>query len=238
MHAEGPRLAAETAARLGASQFVFISGIGSDSASLSKAGRAKAEGEAAVRAAVPGAVILRPSVVFGPDDAFFNKIAQLAVMSPVMPVLGAATRVQPVLVADVARAVAAALADPAAAGRAFELGGPSIYTVQQITELTLAEIGRPRPLVPLPWGPAGLLGLGGDVLAFLRGPLPMLPPPPITTDQLALLKTDNVVADGAPGLADLGVTPTALEPIIPTYLYRYRKGGQYADLAPPEALRA
>ncbi len=238
LHAEGPRLAAEAAARLGGSRFVFISGIGSDAASPSKAGRAKAEGEAAVRAAIPGATILRPSVVFGPEDNFFNKIAQMAVMAPVMPVLGAATRVQPVLVADVARAVAAALADPDAAARTFELGGPSIYTLRQITELTLAEIGRPRPLAPLPSGVAGLIGMGGDVLAFLRGPLPMLPPPPITTDQLALLQTDNVVADGAAGLADLGVTPTALEPIIPTYLYRYRKGGQYADLDAPEALRA
>ena len=238
LHAEGPALAAEAAARLGVSQFVFVSGIGADANSASKAGRAKAEGEAAVRAALPGAVILRPSMVFGPDDNFFNKIAQMAVMAPVMPVLAAATRVQPVFVADVARAVSAALADPAAAGRTFELGGPSIYTMQAVTELTLAEIGRPRPLLSLPSGAAGMLAMGGDVLAFLRGPLPMLPPPPITTDQLALLKTDNVVADGAPGLADLGVAPAAAEPIIPTYLYRYRKGGQYADLAPPEALRA
>ena len=238
VHAEGPARAAETAARRGASQFVFISGIGADSASPSKAGRAKAEGEAAVRAAIPGAVILRPSVVFGPEDNFFNKLAQMAVMTPVMPVLAGATRVQPVLVADVARAVSAAVADPAAAGRTFELGGPSVYTLRQITEITLAEIGRARPLVSLPSGAAGLLGFGGDVLAFLRGPLPMLLPPPITTDQLALLTIDNVVADGAPGLADLGVTPTALEPIIPTYLYRYRKGGQYADLDAPAALRA
>ena len=238
VHAEGPALAAEAAARLGVSQFVFISGIGAAAASPTKAARAKAEGEAAVRAAMPAAVILRPSVVFGPEDDFFNKLAQMAVMVPVMPVLGAATRVQPVLVADVARAVSGALADPAAAGRTFELGGPSIYTLRQITEITLAEIGRPRPLVSLPSGAASLLGFGGDVLAFLRGSLPMLPPPPITTDQLALLTVDNVVADGAAGIADLGVTPTALEPIIPTYLYRYRKGGQYADLDAPEALRA
>jgi NADH dehydrogenase len=238
LHAEGPKLAADAAARQGIDRFVFVSGIGADPASASKAGRAKAEGEAAVRAAIPGAVILRPSVVFGPEDDFFNKIAQMAVLSPVMPVLGATTRVQPVLVADVARAAAAALADPTASGRTFELGGPSIYTLREITEITLAQIGRPRPLLALPPGAASLLGTGGDLLAFLRGPLPMLPAPPITTDQLALLQTDNVVAGGASGLADLGVTPTALEPIIPTYLYRYRKGGQYADLAPPAALGA
>jgi uncharacterized protein YbjT (DUF2867 family) len=238
VHADGPKFAAEAAARLGVSQFVFISGIGADAASLSKAGRAKAEGEAAVRAALPGTVILRPSMVFGQDDSFFNKIAQMAVSDPVMPLLGATTRVQPVFVADVARAVSAALADPAAAGRTFELGGPSTYTMREVTELTLAEIARPRPLIPLSWSAAGLLGFGGDALAFLRGPLPMLPAPPITSDQLALLRTDNVVSDGAPGLADLAVTAVAAEPIIPTYLYRYRRGGQYADLAPPEALRA
>jgi NADH dehydrogenase len=238
VHAEGPKLAAEAAARQGAAQFVFVSGIGADAQSLSKAGRAKAEGEASVRAAIPGAVILRPSMVFGPEDHFFNKIAQMAVLAPVMPVLGAETRVQPVLVADVARAAATVLADPAAAGRTFELGGPSTYTMQEITQITLDVIGRPRPLLPLSGGAAEALGMAGDVQAWMRGPLPMLPPPPITSDQMALLKADNVVADGASGLADLGIAAAALEPIIPTYLYRYRKGGQYADLAPPEALRA
>jgi len=238
VHAEGPKLAAEAAGRLGVERFVFVSGIGTDPASPSKAGRAKAEGEAAVRAAIPGAVILRPSMVFGPEDNLFNKMAQLAVVSPVMPVFGAATRAQPVFVADVARAAAAALADPAAAARTFDLGGPSIYSMRELTQLTLAEIGRHPPLLALPWAAAAMLGMGGDALGFLRGPLPMLPAPPITTDQVALLKTDNVVRDGAPSLADLGVNATALEPIIPTYLYRYRKGGQYADLAPPEALRA
>jgi len=238
LRATGPKAAAEGAARRGIEPFVFVSGIGAVADAGSKAARATAEGEAAVRAAIPGAVILRPSVVFGPEDAFFNKLAAMAVISPVMPVFGAATRIQPVFVADVARAVAAALADPAAAGRTFELGGPSIYTMRELTEITLAEIGRPRPLLPLGWDAAGLIGLAGDAIAFLRGPLPMLPEPPITTDQLALMRPDNVVSDGAPGLADLGVAAAALEPIIPTYLYRYRKGGQYADLAPPEALRA
>ncbi|HZZ89331.1 MAG TPA: complex I NDUFA9 subunit family protein [Caulobacteraceae bacterium] len=238
VHADGPRAAAEAAAGLGIDQFVFVSGIGADAGSPSKAARAKAEGEAAVRAAIPAAVILRPSVVFGPEDAFFNKLASMAVMSPVMPVFGAEVRVQPVFVADVARAAAAALSDPAAAGRTFELGGPSIYTLKELTELTLAEIGRPRAVLPLSWSAAGLLSVGGDMLAFLRGPLPMLPVPPITSDQLALLRTDNVVADDAPGLAALGIAAAALEPIIPTYLYRYRKGGQYADLAPPEPLKA
>jgi NADH dehydrogenase len=171
--------------------------------------------------------------VFGPDDAFFNRMAAMAAISPLMPVFCASTRVQPVYVADVARAVAAALADPAAAGRTFELGGPSVYTMRELTEITLAVIGRPRPLLEVPSALAGLIGAGGDLNAFLRGPLPMLLKPPMTTDQLALLGVDNVVSAGAPGLADLGVAANALEPIIPTYLYPYRKGGQYADIAPP-----
>jgi len=239
VRAGGPATAAQAAARLGVAGFVFVSGLGAVDSSPSKAARATADGEAAVRAALPGAVILRPSVVFGPDDAFFNKIAAMATMSPVMPVFAPATRVQPVFVADVARAVAAALADPAAAGRTFELGGPSVYTMRELTEITLAVIGRPRPLLAVPPPLAGLIGAAGDAIAFLRGPLPMLLKPPMTTDQLALLGVDNVVSAGAPGLAELGVAATALEPIIPTYLYPYRKGGQYADLSPPpETARA
>jgi NADH dehydrogenase len=202
-----------------------------------KAAKAKA-GEDAVRLAIPSATILRPSVVFGPEDQFFNKIAAMAVATPVMPLIRGAARLQPVFVADVARAAAAALHDPETAGATYELGGPSVYTLRQLTELTLAEIGRPRPLLDIPDGIAGLLGLAGDALAALRGPLPMLPAPPITRDQIALLETDNVVAPGALDFADLGIAPMALEPIIPTYLYRYRKGGQYADLVEPEALRA
>jgi NADH dehydrogenase len=193
-----------------------------------------------VRAALPGAVILRPSIVFGPEDQFFNRFAAMAVLSPAIPLMGGGeTRMQPVLVADVARAAAQALHDPDAAGRTYELGGPSVYSFRELMEITLEVIGRPRSLVSLPWGVAGLIGMLGDLQAVLHAPLPMIPPPPITTDQISLLKSDNVVAPGALGLAALGITPTALEPIIPTYLYRYRKGGQYADLEPPpEVVRA
>jgi uncharacterized protein YbjT (DUF2867 family) len=234
VQAEGPRTVAEAAARLGVGKFVLLSAIGADAGSASAYARTKAEGEAAVRAAIPAAVILRPSVVFGPEDQFFNRFAAMAVLSPALPLLGGGeTRMQPVLVADVARATARALADPATAGRTYELGGPTVYSFRQLMEITLKEIGRPRMLITVPWGLARILGAAGDLQAALHGPLPMIPPPPVTTDQVALLKTDNVVAPGAPGLAELGVTPTALEPIIPTYLYRYRKGGQYADLEPP-----
>jgi uncharacterized protein YbjT (DUF2867 family) len=234
LHAQGPGTVAEAAAARGIGKFALISAIGADAASESKYARTKAEGEAAVRSALPGSVILRPSVVFGPEDQFFNRFAEMAVLSPVMPLIGGGlTRMQPVLAADVARAVAVALASPAAQGLAYELGGPTVYTFRELIEITLAEIGRPRLLLSVPWPMAGLIGAAGDVVAQVRAALPVLPEPPLTSDQVALLKRDNVASAEAPGLADLGIAPAALEPIIPTYLYRYRKGGQYADLQPP-----
>jgi len=238
--ADGPRLVAEAAARLGIGPFALVSAIGADADSASKYARAKAEGEAGVRAAIPGAVILRPSVVFGPEDQFFNRFAAMAVISPALPLIGGGhTRMQPVFVADVARAVAQSLADETTAGRTFELGGPTVYSFRRLMEITLKEIGRERMLIPLPWGLAGLMGSAGDVQAAMRGAVGLIPPPPITTDQVTLLKTDNVVGAGMPGLPELGITAVPIEPIIPTYLYRYRKGGQYADLEPPpEVARA
>jgi NADH dehydrogenase len=234
---DGPRTVAQAAARQGVERFVLISAIGADPNSASKYARAKAEGEAAVWAALPGAVILRPSIVFGPDDAFFNRFGAMAAMSPALPLIGGGeTRLQPVFVADVARAAASAL-DPVHAGRTFELGGPSVYTFKELMQLVLSVTGRKRALVPIPWPLAGLMGAAGDVAGALHGAVALLPPPPITTDQVILLKSDNVVGPGALGLADLGVTqPIAVEPTIPTYLYRYRKGGQYADLEPPADL--
>ncbi len=224
LHVMGAQTLAESAARHGVSAFVQISALGADADSPSKYARTKAGGEAAVRAAMPQATVLRPSVVFGPEDDFFNRFAAMATMSPALPLIGGGhTRFQPVYVADVAKAVAAALADPAAAGATYELGGPAIYSFKKLMELTLKEIGRGRMLIPVPWPVARLIGVGGDLAAAFIAP-------PLTTDQVALLAADNVVAEGAPGLAALGVTPTALEPVIPTYLYRYRKGGQYADL--------
>jgi NADH dehydrogenase len=234
LQAEGPALVAEAAARLGARRFVLISAIGADAQSPSRYARTKAEGEAAVRAAMPAATILRPSIVFGQGDQFFTRFAALALISPVLPLIGGgATCFQPVFVADVARAVAQGLVDPAAAGVTFELGGPTVYSFRQLMEIMLAEIGRDRMLLPLPWELASLIGAVGDLQAVLHGPLPMLPPPQLTSDQVKLLRVDNVTAAAAPGLAALGVEPQALEPIIPTYLYPFRKGGQYADLEPP-----
>jgi NADH dehydrogenase len=231
VHVEGAREAAAEARAAGAQRFVQISAIGADEASRSGYARTKAQGEAAVREAFPTATILRPSIVFGPEDDFFNRFGAMATMSPALPLIGGGhTRFQPVFVGDVAQAVAAAVASAAAAGRTYELGGPGVYSFRELMEITLAEIGRRRLLLPLPFAAARAIGRAGDLIELLT-PLS----PPITSDQVEMLKSDNVVAPGAAGLADLGVAPTALEPIIPTYLYVYRRGGQYADLVQPAA---
>jgi uncharacterized protein YbjT (DUF2867 family) len=226
LHVDGARLLAQSAADRGIERFVQISALGAAAQSRSRYAATKAAGEAAVREVLPSAVILRPSVVFGPDDHFFNRFAAMATISPALPLIGGGeTRFQPVFVADVAAAVARAADDAEAAGRTYELGGPAIYTFRGLMELMLSVIGRTRLLVPVPFGLARLLGLAGDVAAGSG-----LVAPAITSDQVEMLRSDNVVAPGAFGLADLGVAATALETVIPTYLYRYRKGGQYAEL--------
>lgn len=224
LHAQGAGLLARSAVAAGATHFVQISAIGADANSAAAYARSKAAGEAAVRDAAPEATILRPSVVFGADDQFFNRFAAMAGLSPALPLIGGGrTRFQPVFVGDVGLAVARALDDAAAPGRTYELGGPGIYTFKTLMEMMLAEIGKSRVLAPVPFPIAGLLGKVGDLVA------PTGFPPPITSDQVAMLKVDNVVAPGALGLSDLGVTAQALETIIGSYLYRYRRGGQYAD---------
>jgi NADH dehydrogenase len=224
LHVAGARTIAQAALNEGVERFVQISALGASPASPSLYARTKAAGEAAVRALIPGATVLRPSVIFGPEDQFFNRFAAMALISPALPLIGGGqTRFQPVFVADVAGAVAQAVWEPAAAGRDYELGGPGVYSFEALMTLMLEVIGRRRLLIPIPFPLARLLGQAGDLMAAT--PIP----PPITADQVELLKADNVTAPGALGLADLGVVPSALEPIIPTYLYRYRKGGQYAQ---------
>lgn len=225
LHAMGAKTVAEQAAAAGVKRLVQVSAIGADADSDAKYARTKAEGEAAVRAAFPTATIVRPSIVFGQDDKFFNKFGQMAASAPALPLVGGgATKFQPVFVGDVAAAIAKIIATPGAEGQTFELGGPTVYTFKELLELVLTETGRARVLAPLPWPIAGLVGKLGDIQASI---LPLAPP--LTTDQVALLKAgDNVVAPGAKGLADLGVIPTAVEAVVPSYLYRYRKGGQYA----------
>jgi NADH dehydrogenase len=228
LHAEAAGAIAQAAAARGITRFVQMSAIGADAASPAKYARTKAAGEAAVRAVLPSAVILRPSIVFGAEDAFFNRFAGLTTFSPALPLIGGGhTRFQPVFVGDVAAAVAKVLGDPAAAGRTYELGGPTVYSFRDLLAFILRETGRMRLLVPVPWFAAKMLGAVGD----LQAAVPIIPPQ-LTSDQVESLRIDNVVADGAAGLADLGIEPRAVEAIVPSYLYRYRKGGQYA--ATPE----
>jgi NADH dehydrogenase len=223
VHVMGAKTVAEQARAAGVTRLVQMSALGADANSASKYARTKAEAEAAVRAVYPDAVILRPSIVFGPEDKFFNRFAAMAQVNAALPLVGGGhTRFQPVFVGDVARAVACAVTDPAAAGRTYELGGPAVFTFRQLMEMMLAEIGKRRVLAPLPWPVASAIGSLAELSGFLIEP-------PITADQVILLKSDNVASAGAPGLADLGITPTTLEAVLPSYLYRYRKGGQYAD---------
>jgi uncharacterized protein YbjT (DUF2867 family) len=221
---EGAQTVAECASAQGITRFVQMSALGADADSLSKYARTKAQGEAAVRAIIPSAVVIRPSIVFGQEDHFFNRFGRMAALSPVLPLVGENTRFQPVFVGDVAAAIANAVNDPTAAGRTFELAGPSVYTFRELMELVRRETGHHPVLLPVPWPIAKLIGVGGDIQARLMAPS-------LTSDQVELLRHDNVPAEGASGLAELGVAnPTRVEAVIPTYLYRYRKGGQYAEL--------
>ncbi|MGE0409247.1 MAG: complex I NDUFA9 subunit family protein [Amphiplicatus sp.] len=227
VQAAGARLIAESAAAAGVKSLVHVSAIGADPEAPSLYARAKAAGEAGVAAALAAATILRPSIIFGPDDHFFNRFAALAVSTPASPLPlfgGGRTRFQPVYVDDVADAVCEALARPDAEGRLYELGGPRVYTFRELMELMLAEIGRRRPLVPIPFALAPLVGLFGE----LAGALPLIDPP-ITRDQIKLLKRDNVVSEGALTIGDLGLKPATVEAILPTYMTPYRKYGQFAE---------
>ncbi|KRA65773.1 3-beta hydroxysteroid dehydrogenase [Caulobacter sp. Root655] len=226
LHAMGARTVAEQAKAAGVKRLVHISALGADLESPSKYARTKAMGEAAVREAFPGAVILRPSVVFGADDKFFNKFGEMAGLFPALPLIGGGeTKFQPVFVGDVAQVVAKAVASPSAEGLTYELGGPTVYSFKALLEMILRETGRNRLLVPLPWFAASLIGKLGDVFAAV---VPLAPP--LTSDQVESLKADNVAGNGLPGLVEAGVVPTAVEAIVPSYLYRYRKGGQYAEV--------
>jgi NADH dehydrogenase len=219
----GSRNIAEIAREQGVMRLVQMSALGADADSPAKYARTKAEGEAIVRGLYPDAVVVRPSIVFGQDDHFFNRFASMAQLSPVLPLIGGGrTRFQPVFVGDVGKALARVVTDPDAAGRTWELGGPAIFSFRELMAMMLAETGQRRLLAPIPFAAARLLGLGGDLVAGVL-------PPPITTDQVELLKADNVVSGACPGLAELGITPTTLEAVLPSYLYRYRRGGQYAD---------
>ncbi len=222
IHAQGAGRVAKAAAAAGVRHFVQVSAIGAAASARSLYASSKGEGEQAVRAAFPGAVILRPSLVFGPEDAFFNRFGAMAAMAPVMPVIAGSSRFQPVYVGDVADAVMAALAREDAAGRTFELGGPRVWTFRELLAWILRQTGRKRPLVAIPMA---LANLQATLLEKLPGKL-------LTRDQLLLLGQDNVVAPGAAGLAALGITPTPVELVVPRYLQRFRQGGERKGLYP------
>lgn len=218
VHHAAPAKLARLAREARVERLIHISAIGADPRSTSAYARSKAAGEQAVRDAFPTATILRPSIVFGPEDDFFNRFAAMAVVLPVLPLIGGGeTRFQPVYVGDVASAVTRVLDDPATAGRTYELGGPKIYTFRALLEVMLAEIKRHRRFIELPFG---LASLQARLLS-------LLPNPPLTPDQVEMLKSDNVVSPGALTLSTLGIEPEAVEAILPSYLDRFRKGGWY-----------
>jgi uncharacterized protein YbjT (DUF2867 family) len=222
IHHQGARTVAEAAARAGAGRLLHFSALGADAASPSLYARTKAAGEVAVRAAFPGATIFRPSIIFGPEDGFFNRFAGLARVMPALPLFGGGkTRFQPVYVGDVAEAAKRVIDDPKTAGVTYELGGPTIYTFRQLMELMLKEIRRKRCLVSVPF----------PIARLEARVLQVLPVPPLTVDQVRMLERDNIVSGSAPGLPELGINPTPVESVIPSYLDRFRPGGRFSAAA-------
>jgi uncharacterized protein YbjT (DUF2867 family) len=218
LHTQAAERIARAAAAHGVARLLHVSALGAAADSPSLYARTKAEGEARVREAFPTATIFRPSVLFGPEDDFFNRFAWLARLSPALPLIGGGhTRFQPVYVGDVARAALRVLIDPMTAGNIYELGGPEIMTMKQIMQLVLKETQRRRLLLPVPFALA-------RIKAAILG---LLPKPLLTLDQVRLLQSDNIVSEGALTLRDLGIIPEAAEAILPSYLWRFRKTGQF-----------
>lgn len=225
--AEGAERVAAAAAAAGTRRFVHVSAIGADAGSDSAYARTKAAGEAAVLKHQPDAVILRPSIVFGAEDQFFNRFASMARLGPVLPVVGADTRFQPVHVDDVAQAAVAGVTGQARPG-VYELGGPDIRTFRELMVQMLAVIRRRRLVVNVPFPLASLMGWGFDMLQ--RATFGLLENKMITRDQVSNLRHDNVVGDGVMTFTDLGIEPAALAAVLPEYLWRFRPGGQYAEM--------
>ena len=227
VQAEGAARIARIAAEEGVAHLVHISAIGADEASASVYQQTKAAGEKAVLAAFPGAVILRPSIIFGNEDGFFNRFAAMTRFGPVLPVVGAGTKFQPVYVDDVAQAAVKGLTGEAAPG-VYELGGPDVATFRDLMKQMLQVIRRRRLVVNVPFFAASIMGGAFDLLQAVT--LGLFQNGLITRDQVRNLKADNVVSPGAKGLADLGITPTAMGAVLPEYLWRYRPSGQYAAI--------
>ena len=219
LQAELPARIGRMAKEVRCQRVVHVSALGAKLKSPSKYARTKAEGERGLLRQFPDAVIIQPSIIFGPGDGFFNRFGQMAMFAPALPVIGGGTNLmQPVYVGDVADAVLAVLTQEEAKGQIYQLGGPQIYSFADLMRFTLACVGRRRLLVPVPFSvvslPAAIFGL--------------LPNPPLTLDQLKLLKVDNVCQKSALGLNELGINPTAIESVVPDYLMQFRPGGRFA----------
>lgn len=219
IHVDLPKAIAKACADEDVARFVHVSALGCDDA-VSKYGKSKRTGEAGIFSVYPAATILRPGVIFGAEDEFFNMFARLSMVLPVLPLIGGGTtRLQPVYVGDVSSAIRVAINNPDTKGKTYELGGPEILTFREIYDHLFAQTGRRKALVTLPWG-----------LAKIQGSLfSVLPHPPLTADQVESLKTDSIVRPQSLTLKDLGIEPTSLDAILPSYLARYRPGGRFGD---------
>lgn len=239
VHVEAARRIAKACRNNGVEALVHLSAIGADPEGGSAYAQSKGNGEKAVREAYPDATILRPSLIFGPEDQFFNKFAGMARLFPVLPLVGGGqTRFQPVYVADIATAIVNALTLQEARGQTYELGGPSVYTFKELLQFILHETGRHNLLVPVPFGLAIPMALGLSaaraVPELVRQIFKAVSPPPLLTmDQVRMLKGDAVVHDGARGLGELGIKPASMESVVPSYLWRFHPKGQFRDQGSP-----
>ncbi len=224
IHAEGAGLVGRLAAAASVERVVHLSAIGADPHAASRYATSKGIGESVLREAFPGATILRPSLVFGPEDQLFNRFAAMARLLPFMPMICGDTNFQPVYVGDVADAVMAALARPDAAGAVYELGGPRVWSMRELLTYILHETGRNRRLVSIPMGLARLQ-------AFF---MEFVPGKPLTRDQLLMLQRDNVTSGEMPGLKELDIVPTPIELVVPSYLRRFQAGGGRRRVLPEE----
>jgi len=227
VQALGAERAAKISSENGVANFIQISAIGSNEGSSSNYARTKALGEASVLKYFPDATILRPSIIFGPEDQFFNRFAQMATLSPFLPLVGAHTKFQPVYVGDVASAVEKALSDRSVSG-IYELGGPNIETFSELMKRMLGVIQRRRLMLKVPFFVAGIMGKSLDLLKAIT--FGLFPNNILTQDQVKNLQRDNIVSTDANDLSDLEIRPTAMETVLPEYLWRYRVSGQYASI--------
>jgi NADH dehydrogenase len=221
VHVAGARNVAAAAKAAGATTLIHMSVLGADAASASAVASSRADGEAAVFSTFPSALVLRPSIIFGPGDSFFNLMGSLARLFPVLPLIGGTSKFQPIYVKDVAAAIAVAAGGGAKTGRIYELGGPEVVTYRELMQRILRETGRHNLLLPVGPGLARLLAL----------PMGLMPNPLLTGDQVTQLQSDNIVSPGAIAdrrtLAAFGITPTPMEAVLPSYLWRFRRHGQF-----------